>query len=82
MAPFHPLREETRALAARVLAAFAVFCAIATVLLAGSAPGQVASAETKDKGVPDGKGDTAVQLGEAAPTEPNGNAGGNGRGNW
>jgi hypothetical protein len=81
VAPFHPLREETRALAARVLAAFAVFCAIATVLLAGSAPGQVASAEAKDKGVPNGKGDTAVQVGEAAHPEPNGNAGGNGNGN-
>jgi Stage II sporulation protein E (SpoIIE) len=45
VAPFHPLRYEARALAARVLAALALFCTIAIVLLAGSAPG---SAEAKD----------------------------------
>jgi hypothetical protein len=45
VAPFHPLRYEARAFAARALAALAVFCTIAIVLLAGSAPG---SAEAKD----------------------------------
>ena len=81
MAPFHPLRDETRALAARALAAFAVFCAIATVLLAGSAPGQIANAEPKhDMGGSHGNGDTVVQVGDVAPPEPNGNAGGSGNG--
>ena len=46
MAPFHPLPYEARALAARALAALAVFCTIAVVLLAGSA-GPIASAEAK-----------------------------------
>ena len=46
MAPFHPLRYEARALAARVLAACAVFCAIAILLLAGSATGP---AEARDR---------------------------------
>jgi hypothetical protein len=51
VAPFHPLRYETRAFAARLLAGFAVFCTIAVVLLAGSAPGQIATAEaSKDRG--------------------------------
>jgi hypothetical protein len=47
VAPFHPLRDGTRVLAARALAALAVFCTIAVVLLAGSAPGQIANAEPK-----------------------------------
>jgi len=82
VAPFHPLRDETRALAARVLAAFAVFSTLAVVLLAGSAPGQVANAEPeKDQGAPNGSGDTVVQVGEAPPAEPNGaGAVGNGYG--
>ena len=51
MAPFHPLRYEARAFAARALAGLAVFCTIAIVLLAGSAPGQIATAEAKkDRG--------------------------------
>ncbi|HEY7455248.1 MAG TPA: hypothetical protein VH683_11815, partial [Thermoleophilaceae bacterium] len=51
MAPFHPLRYEARAFAARALAGLAVFCTIAIVLLAGSAPGQTATAEAKkDRG--------------------------------
>lgn len=82
MAPFHPLRYETRALAARSLAAIAVFCTIAIVLLAGSAPGQIAAAEAKnDKGAGNGNGDTAVQVGDAGQAAPNGNANGNGNGN-
>jgi hypothetical protein len=51
VAPFHPLRYEARAFAARALAGLAVFCTIAIVLLAGSAPGQTATAEAKkDRG--------------------------------
>jgi hypothetical protein len=83
VAPFHPLRDETRALAVRALAAVAVFCAIAIVLLAGSAPGQTASAEAKnDKGAGNGSGQSAAQVGDVAEPVPtgNGNAGGNGNG--
>jgi hypothetical protein len=47
VAPFHPLRYGARAFAARALAALAVFCTIAIVLLAGSAEGPIASAEAK-----------------------------------
>ena len=53
MAPFHPLRDETRVLAARALAVLAVLCTICFVLLLGSQPGQTASAEAKDKEMED-----------------------------
>jgi hypothetical protein len=81
VAPFHPLRYEARALAARALAAFAVFCAIAIVLLAGSAPGQVATAEAKGAWKDGGskKQDSVVPL--AQSPEPQGNGNGNGNGN-
>ena len=84
MAPFHPLRYETRAFVARALAAFAVLCAIAMALLAGIG-GQLASAEAKkDKGAAEGTG-VVVPNGEPAqpapaPAEPNGNGNGNGNG--
>jgi Stage II sporulation protein E (SpoIIE) len=52
VAPFHPLRHETRALAARAGAAFAVFVAIAFVLLAGGSKGQLASAQGGGQGAP------------------------------
>jgi Stage II sporulation protein E (SpoIIE) len=74
VAPFHPLRQETRALAARALAACAVFCAIAIVLLAGSAPGQLAHAEA-NKGAANGNSENSVQAGDVA--EPQGNGNGN-----
>ena len=48
MAPFHPLRDETRVFAARVLAAVAVFCMVALALLSGSSAGPLASAEAQD----------------------------------
>jgi hypothetical protein len=81
VAPFHPLRDETRALAARALAACAVFCTIAIVLLAGSAPGQIASAEpNKDQGAGNGNGSAVGQVGDVVQPEPNGNAGGSGTG--
>ncbi|HEX6582043.1 MAG TPA: hypothetical protein VF056_00480, partial [Thermoleophilaceae bacterium] len=48
MAPFHPLQNGARAFAARALAALAVFCTIAVVLLAGSSRGSVANAEAKN----------------------------------
>ena len=47
MAPFHPVRYEARAFAARALAAVAVFCAIAIVLLAGSATGAAEAKQDK-----------------------------------
>jgi Stage II sporulation protein E (SpoIIE) len=47
VAPFHPLRYEARAFAARALAALAIFCTLSVVLLAGSAPGP---AEAKHRG--------------------------------
>jgi stage II sporulation SpoE-like protein len=79
VAPFHPLRYETRVLVARALAACAVFCAIALALLAGSGS-QVANAEAKkDKGAADGTG-VVVQDGQNAQPEPNGNGNGNGNG--
>jgi hypothetical protein len=82
VAPFHPLRDETRALAARALAGFAVLCAILVVLLVGSVPGQVANAEpNKDKGVSNGNGNNATQVEVVTQPEPNGNANGNGNGN-
>ena len=82
MAPFHPLRDETRAFAARVLAAFAVFCTIAVVLLAGSAEGPIASAEAKnDKGAGNGGGENSAQVGQTpGDAVPNGNANGQDQG--
>ena len=73
MAPFHPLPYEARALAARALAALAVFCTIAVVLLAGSA-GPISSAEAKK--------DNAGSLAQNVPDPaPQGNGNGNGNGN-
>jgi len=81
VAPFHPLRQETRALAVRALAAFALFCAIAMALLAGSGPGQLAHAEAKnDKGAATGNSDTVVQLGEVAQPQGNGSGSETGQG--
>jgi hypothetical protein len=68
VAPFHPLPYEARAFAARALAALAVFCTIAVVLLAGSA-GQVASAEAKKDR--DGAGFGATQ--DVVNAQPQGN---------
>ena len=79
MAPFHPLRYETRALVARALAAFAVFCAF-LVLLAGSGPVHIASAEAKkDKGAADGT-NVVLQDGQTAQPAPTGNGNDNGNG--
>src|SRR3954471_2744025 len=70
VAPFHPLRYETRVLVARALTACALFCAIAVVLLAGSG-GQIATAEAKkDKGAADGAGVVVVQDEPVAQAEP------------
>ena len=78
MAPFHPLRYETRAFVARALAAFAVFCAIAFALLMGTGA-QIASAEAdKDKGAADG---TGVVLQDSQTVQPTGNGNGTGTGN-
>jgi Stage II sporulation protein E (SpoIIE) len=82
VAPFHPLRYETRVLAARSLAVLAVLLTILIALLAGSTPGQVANAEPKnDQGAANGNGNSVVQAGEPAQPQPNGNTGGNGNGN-
>jgi hypothetical protein len=51
VAPLHPPRDDARAFAARAGAAFAVFLAIAVVLLAGGSDGPLASAEAT-KGEP------------------------------
>jgi hypothetical protein len=77
VAPFHPLRQETRALAARALAACAVFCTIALILLTASAPGQSASAQGVREGQPVGEG--AVPTGQGNNGNHNGfeNGGGN-----
>ena len=76
MAPFHPLRYETRAFVARALAAFAVFCAIALAGLWG----HIASAEAKkDKGAAEGTG-VVLQDGQNAAPEQTGNGSGNGNG--
>ncbi|HEX5896851.1 MAG TPA: SpoIIE family protein phosphatase [Thermoleophilaceae bacterium] len=75
MAPFHPLQYEARAFAARALAALAVFCTIAVVLLAGSTGDSIASAAAKDDNASNGNGQQAAE----APT-PNGNGNGNGLG--
>jgi hypothetical protein len=68
VAPFHPLRYEARAFAARALAALAVFCTIAVVLLAGSARGPIASAEANDEGSwnGDANGQAKQKAGEDA----------------
>jgi hypothetical protein len=84
VAPFHPLPYEARAFAARALAAFAVFCTIAVVLLAGSA-GPVANAEAKkhDGGGDNSSwngGDNGQGQGNTNP-EPQGDGNGNGNGN-
>ena len=82
MAPFHPLRHETRAFAARTLAALAVFCTMAMVFLAGSGGG-IANAEAKkDQGASNGVANNVVQVGDVAPQpQPNGNGNGNSNGN-
>ena len=82
MAPFHPLPYEARAFVARALAAFAVFCAIAVVLLAGSA-GQVTNAEAKKQDGGGGNsvnGQVQVDVIPAPPADGNGNGNGWGRG--
>ncbi|HEY6593527.1 MAG TPA: SpoIIE family protein phosphatase, partial [Asanoa sp.] len=80
MAPFHPLRYETRAFVTRALAAFALFVATAFVLLAGIGV-HIASAEAKkDKGAAEGTG-VVVQDGQTAEPVENGNGNGNGNGN-
>jgi hypothetical protein len=80
VAPFHPLRDETRVLAARALAALAVFCTIIFVLLLGSQPGQTASAAANDKGAEIGNAQSAVQTGQVTDPAPTGNGNGNGNG--
>jgi hypothetical protein len=94
VAPFHPLPYEARALAARALAALAVFCTIAVMLLAGSA-GQVASAQASrdwegDRGTAEaqgkghwnrGGGDDHGDDGEDAGEQGNWNGNGNSDGN-
>jgi hypothetical protein len=78
VAPFHPLRQETRALAARALAAFALFCALALALLAGSAPGQLAHAEAnQDKGAASGNSEAVLQAVDVAQPEQQGNGNAN-----
>jgi hypothetical protein len=89
VAPFHPLRYEAREFVTRTLAALAVFCTIAVVLLAGSADGPIASAEAKkDRGASNGNGQGngnghgnsgAVDPGDVG-SEPQGNGNGNGNG--
>jgi hypothetical protein len=79
VAPFHPLRDETRVLAARALAALAVFCTLAVVLLAGSAPGQIANAEPNNN-MGGSNGNGVMHVGDVQP-EPSGNANGTGNGN-
>lgn len=85
MAPFHPLRDDTRAFAARVLAAFAVFIVISIALLAGTAPGQIATAEAKkDKGDWHSQSDQAAAPVAPAPApavEPDPETQGHGNGN-
>ena len=78
MAPFHPLRLETRVLAARALAACAVFCTIALILLAASGPGQSASAQVRE-GQPVGEGALPAPQGQGTGGNHNGweNGGGN-----
>jgi stage II sporulation SpoE-like protein len=86
VAPFHPLPYEARALVARALAAFAVFCTIAVVLLAGSS-GPIANAEAKkhdgggDKSALSGgdNGNNGQGQGNVNP-EPEGDGNGNGNG--
>src|SRR5688500_14486706 len=69
VAPFQPLRQETRARAARALAACAVFCTIALILLSASTPGGSASAQVKE-GQPVGEG--AVPTGQGNNGNHNG----------
>jgi hypothetical protein len=79
VAPFHPLRHETRALAARAGAAFAVFVAVAFVLLAGGGESGLASAKDGGRGVlpttpPAGAEEPVLgssePIAEPAPSEP------------
>jgi Stage II sporulation protein E (SpoIIE) len=65
VAPFHPLRHDTRAFTARAGAVLALFFTIAVVLLAGGGDQQLAAADAN-------KGDTgagdAAAVGQAAPS--------------
>jgi hypothetical protein len=74
VAPFHPLPYEARALAARALAALAVFWTIAVVLLAGSAGAEA----KKDR---DGAGWGNSQDAVNAEPQGNGNGSWDGKGN-
>ncbi len=77
MAPFHPLRYETRAFAARALAALATFVTVALVLLAGVGPGQIANAEAKkDKGATEASTAVVVQGDKLAQPSLTGNGNG------
>lgn len=69
MVPFHPLREETRVVVARLLAAVALFATVAAVLLAGSSEGPLASAEANPSaaGPPDIPNGNAYGLGGSGP---------------
>jgi hypothetical protein len=79
VAPFHPLRHETRAFAARAFAALATFVSVALVLLAGVGPGQIANAEAKkDKGATEARIAVAVPGDQLAQPSLTGNGDGNG----
>jgi Stage II sporulation protein E (SpoIIE) len=68
VAPFHPLRHDARAFTARAGAAFAVFVAIAVVLLAGGGDQPLAVAEANKGELGDGA--AAVSAQTASPTAP------------
>jgi Stage II sporulation protein E (SpoIIE) len=74
VAPFHPLRHDTRAFTARAGAAFAVFITIAVVLLAGGGdqPLAVAEANKGDTGAGAAavQGPTSVSTAEVPAPEP------------
>src|SRR5215207_7620994 len=79
VAPFHPLRDGARAFTARALAALAVFCTIAVVLLAGSTGAPVSSAQAKNDKGSNGHGNGQQALDQVAP-ESQGQGNGNGGG--
>jgi serine phosphatase RsbU (regulator of sigma subunit)/outer membrane biosynthesis protein TonB len=75
VSPFNSLRRETRAFGVRALAAMAVFCTLAIVLIAVTAAGSLANTEAKETGAPAQAADPAPApepaLGaEQAPPEP------------
>ena len=80
VAPFHPLRDETRVLAARALAVLAVLCTILVALLAGARPGRWPTPSRRTTRGPRTATATSGAAGEPASRSRTATPAGNGNG--